>query len=147
MRYEESTTVNAPVEKVFDYVSNFVRHGEWSSHGLQITREGADGPVAVGTAYSTVAKQFGTQREKSTVVELSRNASFAWESTGALGLVRHWFTVAGANRSGTTLTKGFELLKPTFMGKLFTFRVKRDAPKNLRADLERIKSKLESSSS
>ena len=67
-RYEQRVTIAAPASKVFDYVSDMTKHGEWGEHGLQVTADGS-GPVAVGSAYSTVAKQFGTQKEKSTVTD------------------------------------------------------------------------------
>src|SRR5436309_50786 len=63
-RWERSTTINAPADKVFAYVSEFTRHGEWGGHGLAVTRDG-DGPIAVGSTFSTTAKAFGTQREQS----------------------------------------------------------------------------------
>jgi hypothetical protein len=56
-RWEKSITVNAPIDNVFAYVSDFSRHGEWSVHDLQISREGS-GPVGIGATFSTVAKQF-----------------------------------------------------------------------------------------
>jgi hypothetical protein len=65
-RFEERISIDAPASTVFDYVSDFTKHGEWALHGLEVTREG-DGLVGVGTTFSTVAKQFGTQREKSTI--------------------------------------------------------------------------------
>jgi uncharacterized membrane protein len=142
-RFEESTTINAPADKVFAYVSDFTRHGEWSGHRLQVTRTGGEGPVAVGSTYSTEAKQFGTQREQSTVTEVKQNASFVWESKGALGLVRHWFTVSGDGGS-TTLSKGLELVQPSFLAKMMGWKIGKDSPKGLRSDVEKIKAKLES---
>ena len=50
-RWEESITIKAPADKVFSYVSDFARHGEWSGHGLQVSRAD-DGPVVVGTKWS-----------------------------------------------------------------------------------------------
>ena len=37
-RFEEQITVGAGADKVFDYVSNFARHGEWAGHGLTVTK-------------------------------------------------------------------------------------------------------------
>src|SRR2546427_779580 len=83
-RWEKSITVSAPIDNVFAYVSDFSRHGEWSGNELQISREDG-GPVGVGSTFSTVAKQFGTQREKSTVTQMTPPREFGWDSTGWLG--------------------------------------------------------------
>ena len=144
-RFEERTTVSVPREQVFDYVSDFSRHGEWAGHGLKVTPDGS-GPVAVGSTYSTEAKQFGTQRETSTVIELTPGQMFGWESKGALGTVHHWFSMAGEDGS-TSLTKGIEFTHPSFLAKVMGWRINNDSPKSLRKDLENIKSKLESSAS
>jgi hypothetical protein len=126
---------------VYEYVSDFAKHGEWSANGLKVTPT-ADGPAAVGTAFSTEAKQFGTQRETSTITDMNPGSLFGWDSTGALGTVHHWFSISEDGGS-STVTKGFELTKPSFLAKFFGWRIKRDAPRNLRADLEKIKATLE----
>ena len=59
--FEDRISIQAPAGRVFDYVADFTRHSEWGGHGLTVTKD-SDGPVAVGTVYSTTAKQFGTQR-------------------------------------------------------------------------------------
>ena len=140
-RFEERITINASAGAVYDYVSDFTKHGEWAGHGLQVTPD-ADGPMAVGSTYSTVAKQFGTQREHSTVTELSPGKAFAWESKGGLGLARHRFSLE--DQSGSTLlTKSAEIVEPTFLAKMLGWRLAKDIPSALRADLEKIKTHLE----
>jgi uncharacterized membrane protein len=141
-RFEERISIDAPASTVFDYVSDFTKHGEWALHGLEVTREG-DGLVGVGTTFSTVAKQFGTQREKSTITEITPGSVFAWDSTGALGRVHHSFTVSGDGGS-TTLVKAVELTEPTFLARVMGWRLGRDIPKGLRSDLKRIKNHMES---
>ena len=144
-RAEEQITVKAPAEKVFAYVSDFPRHSEWSGNGLQVSKEG-DGPVAVGATYSTVAKQFGTQREQSTVTEVRQNATFAWDSKGALGLVHHWFELTGEDGS-TMVSKGAEMVQPSFLGRMMGWKLSKDMPKGLQSDLEKIKATVEGSAS
>ena len=142
-RFEERITIDAPAGSVFAYVSDFTRHGEWSGHGLQVTKT-SDGPTDVGTTFATQAKQFGTQREKSTITEITPGASFSWESVGGLGRIHHWFTV-GDEGASTALAKGAEIVRPSFLAKLFGRRVSKDIPKSLRSDLEKIKASVESS--
>jgi uncharacterized membrane protein len=143
-RYEEQISIAAPADAVYGYVSDFSKHGEWSGHGLQVTKDG-DGPVGVGTTYSTVAKQFGTQKEKSTITEMTPGKAFGWDSTGALGRVHHEFTISGDGGT-TTLTKSADFVEPSFLAKITGWRLAKDVPKALKADLEKIKTKLESSS-
>jgi len=140
-RWEESIEINAPADKVFAYVSDFTRHGDWSSHGLQATKT-TDGPVSVGTMYSTTQKLFGTQRESSTITTMNPPAEFAWDSTGALGRTHHWFALS-QNGDVTTVSKGAELAAPTFLAKVTGFRLNIDIPRNLRSDLDKIKAHLE----
>jgi len=140
-RYEERISIDAPAGHVYDYVADFTRHGEWGGHGLKVTKS-SEGPVAVGSSFSTTAKQFGTQREQSTITELSPGSAFAWESTGALGRARHRFSLADDGGS-TTLSKSAEIVEPTFLAKLTRWNLSMDIPKGLNSDLANIKAHLE----
>ena len=143
--FEAKTVISAPPQTVFDYVSDFTKHGDWAGHGLQVTKD-SDGPVAIGSTYSTVAKQFGTQREHSTVTELEPNRVFGWDSKGALGTVHHRFTVEAAD-GGTNLMKSAEFLERSFLAKMTSWKISRDVPAGLRADVEKIKAHFGSPSS
>lgn len=140
-RWEESISISAPADKIFAYVSDFARHAEWAGHGLQATKVG-DGPVGVGTKYATTAKQFGTQREESTITDLASPLKFAWDSVGALGRIHHWFALEGQG-STTTVRKGAEMVQPTFLAKATMFKISKDLPKGLRSDLANIKANVE----
>ena len=142
-RWEDRISVQAPAGRVFDYVSDFTRHGEWSGNGLAVTKE-SDGPAAVGSTYSTTAKQFGTQREHSTVTEFTPGRTFAWDSRGALGRVHHWFSMS-EDGGATTLTKGAEMLEPTFLAKITSWKISKDIPNGIHRDLANIKAKVEGS--
>jgi len=143
-RFEDRISIQAPASRVFEYVADFTRHGEWAGHGLEVS-ESTDGPVAVGTTFSTTAKQFGTQREQSTITELSPGSAFAWDSTGALGRVHHPFSLSEDGGS-TTLSKGAEMVEPTFLAKITSWKLSRDIPKGLHSDLANIKAHVEGSS-
>ncbi len=142
-RFEDRISIGAPAGRVFDYVSDFTRHGEWAGHGLEVMKS-TDGPVAVGSTFSTTAKQFGTQREQSTITELTPGRKFAWDSTGALGRVHHWFSVSEEGAS-TTLSKGAEMVDPTLLAKLTGWKLSRDIPNGIHSDLVNIKAHLEGS--
>ena len=142
-RFEDTISIDAPAARVFDYVADFTRHGEWGGHGLEVTKS-SDGPVAVGSTFSTTAKLFGTQREQSTITQLTPGEAFAWDSTGALGRAHHWFSLSEDGGS-TTLSKGAEVVEPTFLARMTSWKLSRDIPKGLHSDLANIKTHLEGS--
>jgi uncharacterized protein YndB with AHSA1/START domain len=139
--FSEETTIAAPAADIFAYVSDMTRHGEWGGHGLQVTKDD-DGPVAVGSTYSTVARQFGTQREHSTVTELEPRSVFGWESTGALGTVHHRFSLSARDGS-TRVTKSAAFTKESFLAKMTGWKLSKDIPAGLRANLTNIKAHFE----
>ena len=143
-RFEDQISIHAPAGRVFAYVADFTRHGEWGGHGLEVTKSG-DGPVAVGTTFSTTAKQFGTQREQSTITEITPDKSFAWDSTGALGRAHHWFSLSDGGDS-TTLSKGAQMIDPSFLAKVTSWKLSKDIPKGIHSDLANIKARLEAPS-
>lgn len=52
-----SVQINAKQEDVFNYISDFVRHGEWNE-GLRMEPV-SDGPIAVGSQYRSIGKMMG----------------------------------------------------------------------------------------
>jgi hypothetical protein len=140
-RYEDRIPIQAPAGRIFEYVADFSRHGEWAGHGLAVTKE-SEGPVAVGTTYATTAKLLGTQRERSTITELEPGRVFSWDSTGALGRVHHWFSLS--EDAGTTiLSKGAEMVEPSVLAKITSWKLSKDIPNGIHSDLANIKAKLE----
>ena len=144
-RFEERITIGASADRVYDYVADMTTHSEWSGNGLEVTKS-SDGPIAVGTVYATTAKQFGTQREKSTVTEMTPGRTFAWDSTGALGRAHHVFALVGEGGSAI-VTKSAEIVEPRFLARLTGWKLAKDIPAGLRRDLERIKAHVEGSAS
>ncbi|MEX0985485.1 MAG: SRPBCC family protein [Actinomycetota bacterium] len=142
-RFEERITIVAPADRVYDYVADMATHAEWSGNGLTVTKS-SDGPIAVGTVYATTAKQFGTQREQSTVIETTPGRTFAWDSVGALGRARHTFGLS-TDAGSTTVIKSAEIVEPTFLARVTGWKLSKDIPVGLRRDLERIKARLEGS--
>jgi uncharacterized membrane protein len=144
-RMEEKITIDVAAEAVYAYVSDFARHGEWGGHGLTVTKDDP-GPTAVGSTFSTEAKQFGTQRERSTITDLDAGKLFGWDSKGGLGLTHHSFELTEQGGS-TEVTKSAEIVQPTFLAKLTGFKLAKDIPAGLRTDLANIKSYLEGAAS
>ena len=142
-RWEKSIGINAPADKIYAYVSDFTRHGEWGGHGLTVSAAGS-GPAAVGAKYSTTAKAFGTQREESTITEMNAPQQFGWDSVGALGRVHHWFSLS-EDAGVTTVTKGAEFVEMKFLAKMTMFKTSKDLPAGLESDLAKIKANVEGS--
>ena len=139
---ERQTTIGAPAEKVFKYVADISRHGEWAAHRLEI-EQSSQGPIAVGSTFTSVGHEMGTHRGQVTVTEFVPSSKLVFEAEDDTGRFRHHFLLQ-AEGGGTRLTKGVEPLRWSLMFKLlspvataFLF------PRGLDGDLQRIKAKLE----
>ena len=144
MRFEKEITVNAAPKKVFDYVADLSRHSEWVNRPCEVKMM-SSGPVGVGSTFSSTGKQFGTHTDTVTIIEYAPSSKVVFRSEGDAGTVRHWFGLAAAG-GGTRLTKGLEFEKMAPSAKLASFVVKRVAPKDLEANLQRIKALVEGTS-
>jgi len=76
--------INAPAEKVYEYVSDLGRHSQWAAHPLEITAEGS-APVAVGSKFSSTSKMMGKHNAKITVTEASPPTAVAFEAEDDTG--------------------------------------------------------------
>ena len=140
--FRKETTIQKSPDEVFAYVSDMSRHGEWGGHELEVTKTSA-GPIGVGSTFSSLSKQFGTQREQQTVTEYVPGQRFVFEATGALGLARHIFELSPAAGGGTNVAKSMELVKPTFLARMTSLKIRSDQPKAMEQDLANIKRNLE----
>jgi hypothetical protein len=141
--FEDRISIQATADRVYDSVADMTTHEDRSGNGLRVTKS-TEGPVTVGTVYATTAKRFGTQREHSTVTEMTPGRAFAWDSVGAVGPAHHAFAISN-DGGATTVTKSAEIVEPTFLAKVTGWKVSRDIPAGLHRDLERIKARLEGS--
>ena len=77
--------IQAPVERVFEYLADVERHVDWSgtlSFGLERLTKLTEGPLAVGSRFRSVGKlshRAGVE-DTSTVTELEPNERLAWET-------------------------------------------------------------------
>ena len=142
----QQVTINAPAEKVFGYVADISKHGEWGnpSQKLQVEKTSA-GPVGQGSTFKSTGKQFGTQNDTVTITEYVPNQRVSYESQGKAGHIRHSFEVKTAD-GGVQLTKSFDVIKAGFPFVIFQPIVKAFIlPGAMKSDLERIKAKVEGS--
>ena len=77
--------IQAPVERVFEYLADVEKHVEWSgtlSFGLERITKVTEGPLEVGSKFRSVGKlshRAGVE-DSSTVTELEPNQRLAWET-------------------------------------------------------------------
>ena len=141
-RFEKSMDINVPPQKAFDYVSDITKHAEWSSHGLSVEKT-SQGPMAVGSTFSTTGHQMGTHKGVVTITELIPGQKVVYESNDDTARIKHAFELAPQN-GGTRVTKSFETVKTGLMLTLFRPMMYVVQPKMLQNDLAKIKAKLES---
>ena len=145
-RIEKEITVGAPVEKIFAYLADITKHGEWgqAQHKLTVEKT-SDGPIGQGSTFRSVGKQFGTQHDTVTITEYVPNQRLVYESEGKAGLIRHSFDIKPAE-GGVQVTKGFDVVKAGFPFALFLPMARMFIlPGALSGDLQRIKAKVEAS--
>ena len=141
MAYSKETTINASPDKVFAYVSDLEKHGEWGTHDNSVTKRD-DSAIGIGKVYDSIGHQFGPQKEVVTVIDYTPGKRFGYESVGKIGVIRHAFELAPAGE-GTRVTKTMDIIKASFMTKLMRPMIARKAPPGIEEDLRRIKAKLE----
>ena len=96
--------IHAPASKVFDYVSDLTRHGEWSSDPVQIIPL-TSGEVAVGSRYRSTAQSHGvTFHTELEVTECEPPSRFAFRGADSTGQFDHLFTFQPRDQ-GTLVTR------------------------------------------
>jgi uncharacterized protein YndB with AHSA1/START domain len=140
-RIEQSATVNVPPEKAFNYLADISRHIEWGSH-LTRAEKSSDGPVAVGSTFTTVGKLFGSHEAEVKITDLVPNQKIAFESQDDSGHFRHEFILTPSN-GGTAITKAVEPLQTKGPLKLFSPILPLIVRRGFATDLKKIKERLE----
>jgi len=116
--------VKAPLQTVFDYVSDFTKHPEWSGGELKIEAIGS-GPIAVGKEYLSKG-EVATQKDRPnqlqiTAYEPPRTFSFVAKDPD-FGNVEHVFTFNEQN-GGVMVTRTVTLSLNPFVAFAFRFLV------------------------
>ena len=143
---QQQITINAPQEKVFNYLADISKHGEWGnpSQKLQVEKT-SEGPIGQGSTFRSTGQQFGRQEDTVTITEYVPNQRIVFESQGKAGVLRHTIEIAPSG-DGVAVTKGYEIVKAAFPFMLFVPIVTTFvAPGAIKSDLERIKAKMEGS--
>jgi uncharacterized protein YndB with AHSA1/START domain len=95
--------VNAPLQKVFDYVSDLRRHPEWSGGELKI-EAAAPGPIAVGKEYRSRG-EVSVQKDRPNTVRIS-----VYEPLHAFGFVANDPNFGDVSHVFTFAEQGGEIL-------------------------------------
>ena len=78
-----SGSINAPEDKVYAYVSDFTRHGEWGGHGLAVHRGGDRSRWrSARRSRPRPAARSAPRRNTARLTDMMPNTSFAWELEG-----------------------------------------------------------------
>jgi len=138
-------SIKAPPEKVYAYVADVGRHGEWASDadGMVISGE-ATGQPAVGNTYKAEGTLLG-KRNPSTVkiTALDPPKTVEIEAEDASGISGHVFTITPED-GGTLLTRQIYGVKQPLLGPVFFMIFKSRIDVNFNGALNNLKRKLES---
>lgn len=143
MEIVRTVTVDRPVERVFDFLSDFTTTTEWDPGTIRTTREVGEG--GVGTRYRNVSQFMGRQTELTYVVEeVSPQRRFRLRGENRSVVAHDTMTFTPTDTGGTTVTyraqfdlKGLAKLSAPFLAPAFK-RLGDEAEDGLRAALERL---------
>src|SRR3990172_5058430 len=86
--FEKQIVVSAPADKVFGFLGDSPRHGEWTQHRVEIRPE-SQGPVGQGAAFTSRNHFMGRKIEDRLVVtEFVPNERLVYEADGGTGQFR-----------------------------------------------------------
>jgi len=135
-----TVTVDAPVEKVFEAISDLTRHASWAAADIAITAD-QEGPPAVGHTYSS-GKEGGKQ-DRVTITSLTPNERFGFRVVMPNGWKLDWEMSVSPDGEGTKVERKGRITKiPWFMAPMkLLVAMATPGPegkmaKNMKADLE-----------
>jgi uncharacterized protein YndB with AHSA1/START domain len=134
--------INAAPAKVYAYVSDLTRHGEWSSDPVQIIAL-TSGPVTAGSRYRSTAQSHGvTFNTELEVTEYNPPSRFAFEGEDGTGKFSHVFTFQ-AQGGGTLVTRRIQFEATliqwlVFLAVLYPVRIP-----SAKRTLQQLKQKME----
>jgi uncharacterized protein YndB with AHSA1/START domain len=143
MEIVRTVTVDRPVERVFDFLSDFTTTNEWDPGTVRTTLQSGDG--GVGTRYHNVSEFMGRETELIYVVlEVSPTEVFRLRGENKTVVAHDTMSFAPTATGGTTVTyraqfdlKGLAKLSAPFLAPAFK-RLGDEAEDGLRAALERL---------
>jgi len=139
--FEKSIIINAPVEKVFEYIDNPLNDPEWMIGMMEVHE--VEGLPGVGRHFHWTFKMVGIPlKGQSTTMEHVPNRRTVTESQG--GVSSTWAADVEPEGDGTKLTMKVEYTIPIpVLGKLAEHLISKQNQRNLESSMENIKHMLE----
>jgi uncharacterized protein YndB with AHSA1/START domain len=147
MAYSADYTVDvkAPQAKVFDYVADVSRHGEWGSADdhMKATAE-KPGPPAMGSRYKAEGMLNGKQNNSTvTITALDSPRRLAFDAEDANSVFHHEFVFSAAD-GGTHVERRVTMTKGPFYFPLVLAIFSSTVKKNYNGAMSNLKTKMES---
>jgi uncharacterized protein YndB with AHSA1/START domain len=139
-----SIDVKAPQAKVFDYVADVSRHGEWGSADdhMKATAE-KPGPPAMGARYKADGMLNGKPNQSTvTITALDAPKRLAFDAEDANSVFHHEFVFSAAN-GGTRVERHVTMTKGPFYFPLVLAIFSSTVKKNYNGAMSNLKGKLE----
>jgi uncharacterized protein YndB with AHSA1/START domain len=137
--------VKAPQSKVFDYVADVSRHGEWGSADdhMKATAE-KPGPPAVGARYKADGMLNGKANASVvTITALESPKRLVFDAEDSNSIFHHEFTFS-ASDGGTHVERHVTMTKGPFYFPIVLAIFKSTVQKNYNGAMSNLKAKLES---
>ena len=141
-----SVDVKAPQAKVFDYVADVGRHGEWGSADdhMKATAE-KPGPPAMGSRYKAEGILNGKPNLSTvTITALDAPQRLAFDAEDANSVFHHEFVFAAAG-GGTHVERHVTMTKGPFYFPLVLAIFSSTVKKNYNGAMSNLKTKMEGS--
>jgi hypothetical protein len=142
-----NVVVKSPQGRVFDYVADVARHGEWASEPdhMRISAEKA-GPPAVGSRYKAEGVLNGRVNPSVvTITALQSPNRFAFDAEDSNTVFHHEF-VFSARDGGTNVERIVTMTKGPFYFPFVLAIFKSTVQKNYDGAMQNLKTKMESGS-
>ena len=136
--------VKAPQSRVFDYVADVSRHGEWGSaeDHMKATAE-RPGPPAVGARYKADGILNGKPNQSVvTITALEAPKRLAFDAEDSNSVFHHEFTFSPSN-GGTHVERHVTMTKGPFYFPLVLSIFKGTVQKNYNGAMSNLKTKME----
>jgi len=138
--------INAKQEDVFNYISDFLKHGEWNE-GLRMEAV-SEGPIAVGSLYRSIGKQIGKDVSNDVrITEYEPHSRLAFVSNDGKADFTQEIDLSPSN-GGTLLERKLSFDASAILAVLFRLLIgPLIANRSMNKSLKNLKSKVESGAS
>jgi uncharacterized protein YndB with AHSA1/START domain len=137
-------TIRAPQAKVFDYIADVSRHGEWGSADdkMKVTAE-KPGPPAVGARFKAEGVLNGKLNQSVvTITAYEPQKRVAFDAEDSNSVFHHEFVFAPAN-GGTRVERHVTMTKGPFYFPIVLSIFKSTVVKNYNGAMTNVRAKLE----